>query len=93
MIYAGKRFLERYPNVVILLIGLWLVVAPAVFGVHLRNLQERNDSLSGTDAFLEQFMFDHKDSAAFVFAMMLILGIGLIGFAVGRMVRRRIQKH
>src|SRR5216684_8336377 len=88
MIYACKRFVERYPNFAILFIGLWLVAAPAAFGVHLRDLTARNDALSGLDAWLEQFAFSHKDLVAMFFATMLIVGGALIGLAIWRMVRR-----
>jgi hypothetical protein len=93
MIYACKRFVERYPNVSILLIGLWLVAAPAAFGVRFRELTARNDTLSGLDAWLEQFVFSHKDHVAIVFATMLIFGTALIGFAIWRMVRPRMHKR
>jgi hypothetical protein len=88
MIYACKRFVERYPNFAILLIGLWLVAAPAAFGVHLRDLTARNGALSGLDAWLELFAFSHKDYVTIVFATMLIVGGALIGFAIWRLVRR-----
>ena len=93
MIHACKRFVERYPDFAILLIGLWLVLAPSGFGVYLRDLNERSGTLSGPDAWLEQFVFSHKVHVATIFAMMLIFGMGLIGFAIWRMVRHRIHKR
>ena len=93
MIYASKRFVERYPNFVILLVGLWLIAAPPAFGVHLRDLNSRNDALSGLDAWLEQFAFSHKELVAIVFAAMVLFGGTLIGFAIWRMVRSRIGKR
>ena len=93
MISTCKRFVERHPNIVILLIGLWFFVTPPAFGAYLRNLTARNDALTGTDAWLEQFMFNHKNYVAVVFVTMLIFGFGLIGFALWRMVRPRTRKH
>ncbi len=93
MIYAFKRFVGRYPNLAILLIGLWFVVAPIALGVYFRNLTARNDSLSGPESLLEDLLFSHKDHAATVSLTMLIFGMGLIGFATWRMVRPRIAKR
>jgi hypothetical protein len=93
MIYACIRFVERYPNFAMLLIGLWLVAAPVAFGVRLRDLNARNNTLSGMDEWLEQFAFNHKNHVAIVFATMLLFGTALIGFATWRMVRLRIHKR
>jgi lysylphosphatidylglycerol synthetase-like protein (DUF2156 family) len=93
MIDGCKRFVGRHPTFVILLIGLWFVVAPVAFGSYFRNLSARNDSLSGPEGLLEQFVFSHHDHAARVSMTMLIIGMGLIGLAIWRIVRPRISKR
>lgn len=92
MIHTGKRFVERYPAFVTVLIGLWLVVAPVAFGVYLRNLTEAAVALSGWEAWLEQFFFIHKNRIGPVFAIMSTCGVVLIGIGVWRMIRPWLRR-
>ena len=93
MISACKRFVENYPNLVILLVGLWFHLTPIAFGVYLRGLIARDQLLTGVERWIEQFTRIHSQQVGVTCGIMLIFGVVLIGFAVWRMVRRRPHKR